>query len=45
MVKDLWLADRRVFTVETGCRSIVYPGGLGRDKRKMYYAKYGVLVP
>jgi len=46
MVKDLRLADRWVFTVDTGCRSILYPGGLGQDKREMlYYAKYGVLVP
>ena len=33
MVKDLWLVDRRVFTVDMGCRSILYPGGLGQDKR------------
>jgi len=45
MVKDLWLEDRRVFTVDIGCRSILYPGGLGRDRRAMlYYAMYGVLV-
>jgi len=45
MVKDLWLQVCRVFTGDTGCRAIFYPGGLGRDRKsKLYYVLHGVLV-
>jgi len=45
MAKDLWVRDRRVFTGDTECRAINYPGTLDRDKlSELYYVLHGVLV-